>query len=244
MKTFKLILLALVFHSSISCDDQIDENVIYEPSNLESDTFGDPNIPKEAVDQLYEMILSGFFDKEIESSVNHKAVGDGKYNGDIDFDFNTREIILKGVKTGELCPNQLIRGDREFGGGPLIVSTVSLYYFNPYVFAYVTFNARETKADRSEVNLSQWVFLNSGIKDVEGITTETYDYLSYRGINAGPEIFGCNDGTPQFNIGKYGLVKRFDIIGDTGGNDISDDLNCGCDTKIRNIELNEIRFKL
>ena len=41
-----------------------------------------------------------------------------------------------------------------------------------------------------------------------------------------------------------GPVHRFDIVGDTGGDDISTDANCKCDTRIESIRFNAITAEL
>ncbi len=56
--------------------------------------------------------------------------------------------------------------------------------------------------------------------------------------------FSCNDG-PSYNVrNKHWFVKRLDIIGDTGKEDVSNDINCSCDSKITNIEFKDIYIVL
>ena len=214
-----------------SCNES--ENVKPEqPSPVQSEL--DPNIPQAAIDELHTKIESGEFD----SKMNQSRIGDGRSGGSVTFYGNT--AIITGAKTGELCPYNLVRGDREFGGGPLITSQANLYAYGNALWAWVTFRAEETKADRSTVSLStsgQWVYIRSiDCSSIARINTSTFSYTQYRGGNAGGEFGGCHDGHIENHRPTTGtLVDWFQIIGDTGGDDISSDSNCDCDAKIENI---------
>jgi len=63
---------------------------------------------------------------------------------------------------------------------------------------------------------------------------------TFRLPKGGAEFIGCNDGTIKDVKTSYGLAK---IIGDTGGEDISDDYNCKCDSKLVDIIFREIAVK-
>jgi hypothetical protein len=64
----------------------------------------------------------------------------------------------------------------------------------------------------------------------------------YRGVGGEQQTsFSCKDGFIESRSPTRGsLVKKFNIIGDTGGDDISYGSNCACATKIVSIELNPI----
>lgn len=60
---------------------------------------------------------------------------------------------------------------------------------------------------------------------------------------AGTETPPCNDGTPltrATNAPTAPLVRIVSLIGDTGGDDVSDDSDCRCDTHIQRLELANI----
>ena len=55
---------------------------------------------------------------------------------------------------------------------------------------------------------------------------------------AGFEAIVCNDGE-KFGFGTGSTLLNFmEVIGDTGGDDVSEDTDCHCDTRIHAIEFN------
>ncbi len=56
--------------------------------------------------------------------------------------------------------------------------------------------------------------------------------------------FWCNDGNSYKLTNKYLFETNFNIIADTGKDDISVDRNCHCDSKINNITLNNVVISL
>ena len=60
----------------------------------------------------------------------------------------------------------------------------------------------------------------------------------------GPELWGCNDGDQYEMVTNKQTVKSIKIIGDTGGQDISTDRDCKCDSKIQRIDFNRIQVIL
>ncbi|MDW8054995.1 MAG: membrane dipeptidase, partial [Anaerolineae bacterium] len=60
---------------------------------------------------------------------------------------------------------------------------------------------------------------------------------------AGAEFGACNDGEQHEIRITEGPVSRMVVIADTGGDDISDDENCGCDTKIVSLEFRPLRVR-
>lgn len=224
-----LSLTLLLLGALISCNES--DNVVPENASQVVE-----EIPQAAIDELHQKIANGDFDKQINGE--DERIGDGKSAGTIRFIGNT--AIITGAKTGELCPSNLVRGDREFGGGPWINSRATLYAYGTSLWAWVTFTAEETKGDRSMVSLGssgQWVFIRSiDCSSIAQINSSNYSYTQYRGGNAGGEFGGCHDGHIESHRPTSGaLVDWFQIIGDTGGGDISNDSNCDCDAKIENI---------
>ncbi len=150
---------------------------------------------------------------------------------------------------GVLCLNELVRGDRDFGGnGPRIQSTVRLQLNEgkTRLHAVIDFNARETGGDRSETR-GTWVnelyTAPAGMK-IAGILTSTESSVDFVSRAAGFEIGGCGDGEVHTPSITGGLVSQMEIIGDTGGADISSDDDCSCDTQIRSIDFNRIQLAL
>lgn len=57
---------------------------------------------------------------------------------------------------------------------------------------------------------------------------------------AGAEAIACNDGTPSDFAHGDPLVRITSLIGDTGGDDVSDDADCHCDTRINYIAFSDV----
>lgn len=241
--TIRKLVFVFVFLTFLSC--HVDEEIAPELDMSSITNNDDSNITKEDIKRLNQLILEGKFDNEQELSLN-KAIGDGKNGGYLEFDFVRRKLKLKEVRLGELCPNFHERGDREFGGGPLIQASVRLWHspLDQGLYAIVNFVAQETRNDRSTVRLTgdqRFIFIRY-IYGINSFDSELYSIVNYRGGSARPGgiIGGCKDGVIE-DIEMYpSLVKKYRIIGDTTGNDISTDDDCQCDTKIYNIELADI----
>lgn len=150
-----------------------------------------------------------------------------------------------------LCPFQLVAGDREFGGnGPRITGSVTLR-INPSgstLQAVITFTAKETGGDGSEVRGS-WT-LDVGEPAPVGLryerilspTTSTFDRV-LQGGGRNEAFEGC-DGGEHVVTPADGPVTRMVVVGDTGGADISHDADCNCDTRIVRIEFRPIQARL
>ncbi|MDP4264842.1 MAG: hypothetical protein Q8941_20105 [Bacteroidota bacterium] len=156
---------------------------------------------------------------------------------------------------GPYCPKKLLGGDRDFGGhGPEIWASINLRIVSGNaVYADVYMHARETESDWSETegNWSKLVYTApagytiTGI--ISGMTSEVH-YVSKPGANAfSPAgvlqaMTGGAKGT-DVPFKDDGLVARWNIVGDTGGDDISTDDNCNDDTQVA-IQLNPMKVKL
>lgn len=149
---------------------------------------------------------------------------------------------------GTLCPTTRIRGDADFGGGPSIKCSVDLRVKDNTVEAIIYFKAEETKGDNSTVEQTFIQKLWSAPENtkIESISSPKIFKISFIGPKAGIEIGVCNNGE-VINVPirkSRELVKSIQIIGDTGGSDISNDSNCECDTQISRIEFNPITVNL
>ena len=150
--------------------------------------------------------------------------------------------------TSELCPTTLERGDREFGGGPLINVTARLRVTadGSGIDAVITYRAEETGGDRSTATgtFTQRVFNASAGTRILSVAAATASstVLNFRGGGAGAEFGICNEGVVQDAPATGGLIRRIVVVGDTGGNDISAGGGCRCDTKIKSINFNPVRI--
>lgn len=200
-----------------------------------------------------------------------------------------------------LVPNELLGGDREFGGnGPRVDSSVTLAISGDQrsIVAKIRFHAKETKSDWSETRGS-WdrvVYTAPGGKKIAKILDSTYssvnflskpagfqllapseDYLkflqTFQKVTEAVLMFGSPTAAMEANTPekramrdmanrviqgtaylisqgnhvhvvapKSGPVATFAIVGDTGGPDISDDLNPKDDTRIEGIRFKPLRI--
>jgi hypothetical protein len=160
------------------------------------------------------------------------------------------ETITLADITGELCPTTLERGDREFGGGPLINASIRLERTADEngIDAVITYRAEETGGDRSTATgtFRQRVFNAATGLRITAIdaTSSSSQVLNFRGAGAGAEFGICNEGVVQDATVTGGLVRKIVVVGDTGGNDISAGGGCRCDTKIKSINFNQVRIRV
>lgn len=155
---------------------------------------------------------------------------------------------------GPFCPKKLLGGDREFGGhGPEIWAWIKLSVVNKkYIDATVYMHARETTSDWSETE-GTWtkrIYIAPAGYEITSIESGKYSevhYVSKPGVNAfTPQglvqaIGGARGNDVPFQ--DDGLVRRWHIVGDTGGDDISTDDNPHDDTSVA-VQLNTMKIKL
>lgn len=167
-----------------------------------------------------------------------------------------RDSIIQFVPStiGPYCPKKLLSGDREFGGhGPEIWAWVKLRVVNKrMIYADTYLHARETTSDWSETegNWSKLIYTAPAGTEIIDIPSGKYSevhYVSKPGVNAFTprglvEAIGGARGT-DVPFKDDGLVSRWNIVGDTGGDDISTDDNCNDDTQVA-IQLNPVKVKL
>jgi hypothetical protein len=150
-----------------------------------------------------------------------------------------------------LCPTNHTRGDREFSGhGPHVKLkvTLSMQNDNTEIWANISFSAVETVSDWSTVE-GNWDFkvytTPSGrkLKEIimDKITTFEENLLNPGGF----ELFYNSNKTNHNYIDSlskqfWSPVYEVKIVGDTGGNDISDDNDCNDDTRIEEINFRQL----
>ena len=152
-----------------------------------------------------------------------------------------------------LCPFTRVTGDTEFGGhGPRVRGQVRLAIdpTGSRVKATITFNAKETAGDRSEVR-GEWTVnvgepAPSGMRysAIVGPTVGAFEQVLVGGGRN--EVFeGCDGGEHQVTItAGSNPFGRMLLVGDTGGGDISTDADCNCDTRINSIVLEPVSLTL
>jgi hypothetical protein len=166
------------------------------------------------------------------------------------------DSIIRFIPTtiGPYCPSKLLAGDREFGGhGPEIWSWIDLKIENKNVIVSTVYmHARETVSDWSETEGSWIKTIYTAPRGFEiaeimsGVHSEVH-YISRPGKSSfspsGMLAAVGGQGGIDVPFKDDGLVTRWNIVGDTGGPDISDDNNCNDDTQVA-IQLNPIKVKL
>ena len=155
---------------------------------------------------------------------------------------------------GPFCPTKLMGGDREFGGhGPEIWSWIKLEIRGgTELVATVYMHARETQSDWSETE-GTWVkvlYTAPAGYTISQISSGKYSEVHYI---SSPAVSSFTPAGLLQSIGTTngkdvpfkddGLVTRWNIVGDTGGTDISDDNDCHDDTQVA-IQLNPVKLML
>lgn len=132
------------------------------------------------------------------------------------------------------CPTVLLRGDRDFSGQVAMNIKIDLE-LNPQrtaIRAKVYFKAEEPRPDYSstEISFTETIYEAPEGLRIKSIISNTSLYLN-TGSNIGPGYFTVNPSE---------LVKYLEAIGDTIGDDISNDNNCDDDTRIGPIYFNKL----
>lgn len=167
---------------------------------------------------------------------------------------NDTTIQFMPSTVGPYAPKKLLGGDREFDGhGPEIRAWIQLKIVNnKYIDAVLYMHARETTADWSETEGTWTKRLYTApaghqIKEIISGKYSEVHYVSRPGVNAfSPRGLAQALGSTRGADAPFkddGLVTRWNIVGDTGGGDISDDDNPHDDTQVA-VQLNPIKLKL
>ncbi|WP_159025744.1 RICIN domain-containing protein [Aquimarina sp. Aq78] len=154
---------------------------------------------------------------------------------------------------GQFCPNtrdgHLISGDREFSGpvNHKISVVFSLSNDNKTIKSIVVLNMDERNSESKNETKIKAIWEKDIYEAPEGKYIKDFklsgeeNYSLYESISvdgftgkSGSEVFwSCNDGKTYVreNKGFY-----FSFIADTGSDDISDDRDCRCDSRINSIK--------
>ncbi len=155
---------------------------------------------------------------------------------------------------GPFCPKRLVAGDRDFAGrGPEIWASAAITFSRSAVIATVQLRAKETKGgDNSETSGTTLKALYNAprgyyITEVLGGKSAEVHYVSKPGVtsfNAGGLARALNSSAGSMIADKNdGLLQSWEIIGDTNGEDISNDDNCDDNTSIK-VVLNKLRVRM
>ncbi|MEP7376568.1 MAG: hypothetical protein ABI675_24435 [Chitinophagaceae bacterium] len=164
-------------------------------------------------------------------------------------------ISLNEATVGPFCPKALIKGDRDFAGrGPEIWASVQVTFTRIAVVATLKFRAKELPGgDNSETSNATLKILYSAPRDYYITDVQGGKYAEVHFVSKSPStVFSAGGLAKALNLNSSsaglvdksdGLVKRWEIYGDTNGPDISDDDNCDDDTRIK-IVLNGLKIKM
>lgn len=132
------------------------------------------------------------------------------------------------------CPNH-IGGDREFAGhGPdvdEITAAIETRNGEKEIWVVMALHAKETRSDWTEAqgNWEKKLYTTQTGQKVNSIDTDRASNASYVDTNHALDTPSVSGGT---------LVRKFEVMGDTGGNDVG---NCTADDVYLNVYFNEIR---
>lgn len=167
---------------------------------------------------------------------------------------NDTIVNLAPSEVGPFCPKRLVAGDRDFAGrGPEIWASVEITFSRSAVIATLKLRAKETPGgDNSETSGATLKVLYNApreyyITGVQGGKKAEVHYISKPGVNsfaAGGLAKALTSNVSKDLMDKNdGLVKSWEIFGDTNGSDISDDDNCTDDTRIK-VMLNGLKVMM
>lgn len=148
-----------------------------------------------------------------------------------------------------LCPNTVTRGDREFNGnGPRIQTNVTLQIRNNReIWAIINFTATETAPDFSTTNaiFERRIFTSPNNRRIAQIITPTTTNIDFVSLRGGMQVIGAvGDSSNTVTITEpMNFIRSMNIVGDTGGDDISNDNDCNDDTRIENIRFFPIKVR-
>jgi hypothetical protein len=148
-----------------------------------------------------------------------------------------------------LCPQTVTRGDREFNGnGPRIQTNITLQIRNnTEIWAIINFTATETAPDFSTTNaiFERRVFTSPTNRRISQIITPTTSNTVFISSGGGFQFIGpIGDSSNTVTITEpMNFIRNMSIVGDTGGDDISNDSNCNDDTRIERIRFSPIKIR-
>ncbi|MEM6317970.1 MAG: RICIN domain-containing protein [Bacteroidota bacterium] len=167
-------------------------------------------------------------------------------------------IITFSTTLRNFCPNtqegHLINGDREFGAPVASQFNINLYVSRNNLMAEVRLYMQENNQRRNRTKVAAtWrrtIYTAPKGQAVKYFSVNRGRFVTsasgsaYRlSREAGPEIFGCNDGD-SFYASMNSVSAQIEYKADTGHMDVSSDKDCGCDSRIERIILRNIRVRV
>lgn len=185
--------------------------------------------------------------------IGEKIIGE-KNQGSSSTTSKDTVVQVMPATVGPYAPKKLLGGDREFDGhGPEIWAWIKLEIVDKkYINAIVYMHARETVSDWSETE-GTWtkrLYTAPAGFEITGIESGKYSevhYISQPGVRSftpvglTQAVGGAKGIDVPFK--DDGLVTRWNIVGDTGGTDISEDDNPHDDTQVA-VQLNPLKVRL
>jgi hypothetical protein len=124
------------------------------------------------------------------------------------------QIRVNLTDIGLLLPTtrDLIRGDREFGGGPIVACRVTLEARGNQIFAYVYLKMAEPKPDWTTIEKT-WgpILVYTASSRIISIDYATVSETNYKAVDGGWQIFGSSA-----NVSKtlFDLSNGVKLVGD------------------------------
>ncbi len=145
------------------------------------------------------------------------------------------------------CPVSDRSGDTEFGGNDIkIVLTVASRIVDDgrKIEVDYTFSAEEMGGDYSKVGHKGTITAYEAPADkrILSIFHRGFDRQEFV-LSGGSHDFDCDGDTHKIPL-YGGTINYIELVGDTGGGDISDDANCHCDMRVHRIQIDNIFLKL
>ena len=147
------------------------------------------------------------------------------------------------------CPTNHVSGDREFGGHDIFVvlsADAQITEDRRSIEVKYQFSAEEKGGDYSKVTSTgtKIIYTTPSDKRIVRINFRGSGRVEHT-IFGGADPWSCDGGTHFINSGNTsGLIGYFEMIGDTNRDDISDDPDCGCDTRVNFITLEQMVITL
>lgn len=145
------------------------------------------------------------------------------------------KISISPKSITRLCPDH-IGGDKEFNGhGPTVECWAKLEIRRDReVWVKIYLHAKETTKDHTECvgNWARRLYECESGKTIKRILTDESSDASYTDTNHELDAPAVNGGY---------LVSRFEVMGDTGGNDVG---NCTSDDVYLNVYFNEMQIEV
>ncbi len=159
------------------------------------------------------------------------------------------DVTVTLASNGVLCPfGAPSAGDRDFfGHGPRVRGAVSVAPDPSGRFArgFVTATWTETQPDGSSITLTRALAGSSSVLSSD-FMAPAVRVSRVTSLNSTPFDRVMTSGEEEFIGPGSGdaLVRQLVIIGDTSGDDISDDRNCNDDAQVKAVVFNPVRVRV